>query len=57
MGDICRVCEGPHATRHHGVRDETPPPQGYPTIKWCPECEDYHPRGWPCELAENLDVD
>jgi hypothetical protein len=23
-----------------------------PEDKWCPECEDYHPRGWPCVLAE-----
>ena len=52
MGDICTLCEGPHPTRHHGVPDDTPPPQGVPAIKWCPECEDYHPRGWPCVLVE-----
>jgi hypothetical protein len=49
MGDSCRLCEGPHATRHHGAGiDETPPPQGYPAIVYCDSCHWWHPVGIGC---------
>jgi len=42
MGDICRVCEGPHATRHHGVGETYPPPY-VPAVRWCSGCVRWHP--------------
>lgn len=56
MGDICRLCEGPHATQHHGARDpaeETPPPQRTPRLVDCKACGELHPMGWPCEDEED----
>ena len=56
MGDICRLCEGPHPTRHHGIADgESYPPPYTPAVRWCSECVRWHPRGRPCEPLDDDD--